>query len=82
MQNRATRISKYKMINFDNYTNGNKTNHNPKRPYVTEYLYRTLIVGGYGSGKAALLNSINNQLYIDKIYLYAKDPWSKISIFD
>ena len=38
--------------------------------------YRKLIVGGSGSGKTnALLNLINNQLDIDKIYLYAKDPY-------
>ena len=38
-------------------------------------LYRILIIGGSGSGKTnALLNLINNQLVIDKIYLYAKDP--------
>ena len=35
-----------------------------------------LIVGGSGSGKTnALLNLINNQSDIDKIYLYAKDPY-------
>ena len=54
------------MINFDNYTNENKTEHNLKRPY------RILTVGGSGSGKTnALLNLINNQSDIDKIYLYA-----------
>ena len=38
--------------------------------------YRTLIIGGSGSGKTnALLNLINNQPDIDKIYLYAKDPY-------
>ena len=38
----------------------------------TEYL----IIGGSGSGKTnALLNLINNQPDIDKIYLYAKDPY-------
>ena len=32
--------------------------------------------GGSGSGKTnALLNLINNQPDIDKIYLYAKDPY-------
>ena len=37
--------------------------------------YRKLIIGGSGSGKTnALLNLINNQPDIDKIYLYAKDP--------
>ena len=34
------------------------------------------MVGGSGSGKTnALLNLINNQPDIDKIYLYAKDPY-------
>ena len=33
-----------------------------------------MIIGGSGSGKTnALLNLINKQNYIDKIYLYAKD---------
>ena len=40
--------------------------------------YRILIVGGSGSGKTnGLLNLINNQPDIDKIYLYAKDPYEK-----
>ena len=35
-----------------------------------------LVVGGSGSGKRnALLNLISNQPDIDKIYLYAKDPY-------
>ena len=64
------------MINFDNYTNENKTEHNSKWPYIPDHPYRILIVGGSGSGKAnALLNLINNQPDIDKIYLYAKDPY-------
>ena len=38
--------------------------------------YRILIIGGFGSRKTnALLNPINNQPDIDKIYLYAKDPF-------
>ena len=38
--------------------------------------YRILIIGGSASGKTnALLNLINNQPDIDKIYLYAKDPY-------
>ena len=35
-----------------------------------------LIIGGSGSEKTnSLLNLINNQPDIDKIYLYAKDPY-------
>ena len=38
--------------------------------------YRILIVGGPGSGKTnALYNLINNEPDIDKICLYAKDPY-------
>ena len=64
------------MINFDEYTNENKINHNPNWPYIPDHPYRILIIGGSGSGKTnALLNLINNQPDIDKIYLYAKDPY-------
>ena len=64
------------MINFDNYTNENKTEHNSKWPYIPDHPYRILIVDGSGSEKTnALLNLINNQPDIDKIYLYAKDPY-------
>ena len=42
--------------------------------YIPDHSYRILIIGGSGSGKTnALLNLINNQPDIDKIYLYAKD---------
>ena len=38
--------------------------------------YRILIIGGSGSGKTnVLLNLIENQLDIDKVNLYAKDPY-------
>ena len=64
------------MINFDSYTNENKTEHNLKWPNIPDHPYRILIVGGSGSGEAnALLNLINNHLDIDKIYLHAKDPY-------
>ena len=49
--------------------------NNQKWSYIPDYLYRILIIGGSGSGKTnALLNLINNQPDIDKIYLYEKDP--------
>ena len=44
--------------------------------YFPDHRYRILIIGGSGSGKTnALLNLINNKPDIDKIYLYAKDPY-------
>ena len=64
------------MINFDDYTNENRTEHNSNWPYIPDHPYRILIIGGSGSGKTnALLNFINNQPDTDKIYLYAKDSY-------
>ena len=66
------------MINFDDYTNENTIEHSPKWPYIPDHPYRILIIGSSGSGKTnELLNLINNQLDVDKIYLYAKDPYEK-----
>ena len=62
------------MINFDNYVGENRADHNRNWPYTPDHSYRILIIGG--SRKThVLLNLINNQLDIDKIYLYAKDPY-------
>ena len=64
------------MINFDDYVDENKTTHNKNWPYIPDHPYRILIIGGSGSGKTNfLLNLIENQPDIDKIYLYAKDPY-------
>ena len=64
----------YKMINLDIITNENNKKHNEKWPYIPDHSYRILIISGSESGKTnTLLNLINEQHDIDKIYLYAKD---------
>ena len=42
------------MINLDDYANENKTEHNLKWPYIPDHPYRTLIIGGSGSGKCII----------------------------
>ena len=64
------------MINFDGYVNENKNEHNKNWPNIPDHPYRILMIGGSGSGKTnVLLNLIENQPDIDKIYLNAKDPY-------
>ena len=64
------------MINFDDYTNEDKIEHNLKWPYILDHPYRILIIGSSGSGETSeLLSLIYNQPDIDKIYLYVKDPY-------
>ena len=62
------------MINLDSITNENNKKHNEKWPYIPDHPYRIIIIGGSGSGKTnALINLINGQNDIDKMYLYARD---------
>ena len=64
------------MINFDDYVNENRTEHDTNWPYIPNKPYRILIIGGSGSRKTNVsLNLIENQPDIDKIYLYAQDPY-------
>ena len=60
-----------------NYDQSVEINHNPNWPYIPDHPYRILVIGGSGSGKTnLLLNLIIHQWPdIDKIYLYAKDPF-------
>ena len=44
------------MINYDGYTNENKTEHNPKWSYIPDHPYRILIIGASGLGKTKLNN--------------------------
>ena len=52
------------MIDLDSITNENNKKHNETWPYIPDYPYRTLIIGGSGSGKTnTLLNLINEQFW-------------------
>ena len=63
------------MFNFDYVTKEGIKEHNPNWPEIPDHPYKTLIAGGYGFGKTnLLLNLINNEPDIDKIYLHATDP--------
>ena len=72
------------MINLDNITNENNKKHNEKWPYIPDHPYRILIIGGSWSRKRnTLLNLINEQKDINKIYLYVRnlnEPKYKILI--
>ena len=62
------------MINLKSITNENNKKQNEKWPYIPDHPYRTIIIGDSGSGKTnTLINLINEQKDIDKIYLYVRD---------
>ena len=62
------------MFNFDYITKEDIKQHNPKWPESLDHPYRILIVGRSGKTNA-LLNLINYEPDIDKIFLYAKDSF-------
>ena len=64
------------MLNFDYITKEDIEEHNPNRPEILDHPYWSLIIGDSGSGKTnALFNLINHEPDIDKLFLYAKDPY-------
>ena len=64
------------MINFDDVEKENIKGHNQNWPQIPDHPYRMLIIGGSGSGETnPLFNLINLQADIDKICLYASDPY-------
>ena len=70
------------MMNY--YYQSVKINLNPNWPYIPHHPNEVLIIGGSGSGKTnVLLHLIKHQRsYINKIYLYVKDPFeSKYQFF-
>ena len=64
------------MINFDDVKKENIKEHKPNWPQIPVHPYSILIIGGSEFVKVtSLFNLINHQPDIDKIFLYAKDPY-------
>ena len=60
------------MINRDNYVHEKKAEHNEKWPYIPDEWYTVIRIGSSGSRKTnALINLINEENDIGKIYLFA-----------
>ena len=66
-----------KMINFDDVAKENTKEHYPNSwPQILDHPYTILTTAGPGYGKtSSLFNLINQKPDIDKICLYAKDPY-------
>ena len=52
------------MINFDDYVNENKTQHNKDWLYIPDKPYRIVIVGGWGSRKTNVLLNLIETKYL------------------
>ena len=62
------------MFNFHYILKEDIRGHNPNWSKIPDHPYKILIVGGFRSRKPnALINLINHEPDIDKIYLYVKD---------
>ena len=61
---------------FNYVTKQNIKGHNPNWPQNPNHPHKMFIIEGFESGNPdALLHSINHKLCINKICLYAKDPY-------
>ena len=66
------------MFNCEYVTNENIKEHNPNWTEIPDHPYRILTIRGSRSGKTnTLLNLINNEPDIDRIYLYAEDTYEE-----
>ena len=63
-----------KMISFDDPVDANKTEHNKNWSYIPDHPYKILMRFSIGKNKC-IIEFNENQPEIDKIYLYAKDPY-------
>ena len=66
------------MVDFHDVTKENMKEHNPNWPQIPDHPYRISIIRGSRSGKTnffSLFILISHQPDIDKIDLYAKDPY-------
>ena len=59
-----------------NYDQSVEINHSPNWPYISNHIYRILIIGGSGLKKTNVLSNLlkNQRPDFDKIYLYVKYP--------
>ena len=65
-----------KIINFDCVKKENIKEQDTNWSQIPDHPYRILIIGDSGSGKTNLLfDLIGRQPDVDKIHLYAKDPY-------
>ena len=64
------------MFNIDYITKEGIIKHSPKQQKILDHPTRISIVGDSGSGKTnAQFNLVNHKRDIDKMYLFAKDPY-------
>ena len=65
-----------KKISFDDIAKENIKEHNSNSPQILDHPYGISIIGGTAYGKTnSLFNITNQQPDIDKIYLFAKEPY-------